>query len=46
MATLQIDLPESQISWIEDQVRNENVAAREVILDELVEDAQKNDVGY
>ena len=67
MATLQIDLPESQIAWIENQVRdgryaspddylcdlmrrdqerNENVSAREVILDELVEDAQKNDMGY
>ena len=67
MATLQIDLPDSQIAWIEDQVSNgrcaspdeyicdlirrdkereEDVAAREAILDELVEDAQKNDMGY
>jgi antitoxin ParD1/3/4 len=67
MATLQIDLPENQIAWIEDQVRDgryaslddylcdlmrrdqerdANVSAREVALDELVEDAQKNDMGY
>ena len=66
MATLQIDLPDSQIAWIEDHVSNarsaspdeyisdlirrdqerkEDVAAREVVLDELVEDAQKNDMG-
>lgn len=67
MATLQIDVPDSQIAWIEDQVSNgrcaspdeyicdlirrdeeheADVAAREAVLDELVEDAQKNDMGY
>lgn len=67
MATLQIDVPDSQIAWIEDQVSNgrcaspdeyicdlirrdqereEDVAVREAVLDELVEDAQKNDMGY
>lgn len=67
MATLQIDVPDSQIAWIEDQVSNsryacpdeyicdlirrdqereEDVTAREAVLDELVEDAQKNDMGY
>jgi hypothetical protein len=29
-----------------DQERDANVSAREVVLDELVEDAQKNDMGY
>lgn len=67
MAILQIDLPDSQIAWIEDQVRDgcyasaddyicdlirrdqerkADVVAREAILDELVEDAQRNDMGY
>lgn len=67
MAILQIDLPDSQIAWIEDQVRDgcyastddyicdlirrdqerkADVDAREAILDELVEDAQRNDMGY
>lgn len=67
MATLKINLPDSQMAWIEDQVsdghsaspdeyifdlirrdqeREEDVAAREAILDDLVEDAQRNDMGY